>query len=197
MKNGVPLPSWYLFNDFAVSPIEAIETVEYNPEWKMPAVLYFAERDIESNMDSDVNLPISIFEHRLLHVTSLSKTLKRPAHLPKTADELPKDGQLVAIDAEFVSLAKEEAEIRSGGHKSTVKPSRMACARISVVFGEGKHSGEPIFDDYITCAEPVCAAFCSLLFLLCVLFLSSHETTKQKMAAKGCGLPDSLFRHQA
>lgn len=74
---------------------------------------------------------------------------------PITPDTLPQAGDHVAIDAEFVSLAKEEAEIRSDGHKSTVKPAHMACARISVVRGGQADGGLPMLDDYIHTSETV------------------------------------------
>jgi hypothetical protein len=48
----------------------------------------------------------------------------------------------VAIDAEFVSLQKEEAEIRSDGHRSTIKPAHMTCARVSLVYGSGPKKGD-------------------------------------------------------
>lgn len=56
----------------------------------------------------------------------------------QSRDDIPGQGDIVALDAEFVSIAKEEAEIRSGPHKkATIKPAHMACARISAVYGSG------------------------------------------------------------
>ncbi len=68
---------------------------------------------------------------------------------------VPQRGDLIALDAEFVSINKEEAEIRSSGHKATIKPAHMACARISAVYGSGPLAGRTLFDDYIKISEPV------------------------------------------
>lgn len=70
-------------------------------------------------------------------------------------DELPRQGTLIAIDAEFVALQQEEMEFRSDGTKNVLRPSHMSLARVSVTRGQGEKEGVPFIDDYILTKEVV------------------------------------------
>lgn len=75
--------------------------------------------------------------------------------LDKEHGEVPTKGMKVALDAEFVSMRKEETEITADGARSIIRPSRLGLARVSVLRGEGEHEGVPFLDDYIATREPV------------------------------------------
>ena len=58
---------------------------------------------------------------------------------------MPRKGDIVAIDAEFVTLNQEESELRSDGKVSTIKAAQMFVLLLSVVvvrspglYGEGE-----------------------------------------------------------
>jgi PAB-dependent poly(A)-specific ribonuclease subunit 2 len=69
--------------------------------------------------------------------------------------EAPKPKDLIAIDSEFVALQQEEIEVKADGTRETVRPSRLALARLSVCRGAGDQAGVPFIDDYIETKEPV------------------------------------------
>ena len=118
--------------------------------------------------------PMDIFQRRMLSDMSLSKNHQFstvPRGIPLSF--MPGKGDFVAIDAEFVSLQKEEAEIRSDGHRSTTKPAHMACARISLVYGSGPQKGRVIVDDYIKMSEPVGADMISHALYFADIFKTS------------------------
>ena len=165
LKEGITATSWYLFNDFAVKRIDSDKVNEkvvvYNMAYNVPISLFYIRRGTNERfgITPEVQHNMQVLERRLLDDRSIAKGQFR---FPPTfqqlqsRDEIPGEGDIVALDAEFVSIAKEEAEIRSGQHKkATLKPAHMACARISAVFGSGPRKGQVLFDDYINTPEPV------------------------------------------
>ncbi|XP_061114158.1 PAN2-PAN3 deadenylation complex catalytic subunit PAN2 isoform X2 [Conger conger] len=154
-KEGVTHQQWYLFNDFLIEPIDKAESAQFDVSWKIPAILYYAKRNYHSKYDMRIKNPIEASV--LLAEASLARK-QRKTHatfIPLMVSEMPQAGDLVGLDAEFVTLNQEEAELRSDGTKSTIKPSQMSVARITCVRGQGPNEGVPFIDDYISTQEQV------------------------------------------
>ncbi|XP_059384134.1 PAN2-PAN3 deadenylation complex catalytic subunit PAN2-like [Carassius carassius] len=154
-KEGVTHQQWYLFNDFLIEPIDKAESAQFDVNWKVPAVLYYVKRNSHPKYDLRINNPIDASV--LLTEASLARK-QRKSHatfIPLMVSEMPQAADLVGLDAEFVTLNQEEAELRSDGTKSTIKPSQMSVARITCVRGQGPNEGVPFIDDYISTQEQV------------------------------------------
>ncbi|XP_015199779.1 PAN2-PAN3 deadenylation complex catalytic subunit PAN2 [Lepisosteus oculatus] len=154
-KEGVTHQQWYLFNDFLIEPINKAEAAQFDMNWKVPAILYYAKRSYHTKHDLRIKNPIEASV--LLAEASLARK-QRKSHatfIPLMVSEMPQAGDLVGLDAEFVTLNQEEAELRSDGTKSTIKPSQMSVARITCVRGQGPNEGVPFIDDYISTQEQV------------------------------------------
>ncbi|GIY76008.1 PAN2-PAN3 deadenylation complex catalytic subunit PAN2 [Caerostris extrusa] len=147
---------WYLFNDFTIIPITNQEAYYLNHEWKLPCVLYYTRKDMNSRHNLEVLNPVGqqVFREDVSLAARSGQSHITFTPLTIEEEELP-GGQLVAMDAEFVTLNQEEAEIRSDGTRSTIRPSQMSVARISCVRGDGPLEGVPFIDDYISTQEQV------------------------------------------
>ncbi|XP_014664898.1 PREDICTED: PAB-dependent poly(A)-specific ribonuclease subunit PAN2-like [Priapulus caudatus] len=153
-KTGQMRSCWYLFNDFCLSCVNKEEARLFNLDWKVPCVLYFVRKDISKRFQDPVKNPITT--DVLLNEASLAKSRGRAiSFAPLQPNELPQAGDLVGLDAEFVTLNQEEAELRSDGTRSTIKPSQMSVARVTCVRGQSPQEGMPFIDDYISTQEQV------------------------------------------
>jgi PAB-dependent poly(A)-specific ribonuclease subunit 2 len=65
---------------------------------------------------------------------------------------LPGEGDIVALDAEFVSVQEEETVLGDSGDKVIIKETRHALARVSVV---DCRSNSILIDDHVLPKEPV------------------------------------------
>ncbi|KNZ74766.1 PAB-dependent poly(A)-specific ribonuclease subunit PAN2 [Termitomyces sp. J132] len=181
---------WFIFNDFVVRNIPEEEALSFPDKWKVPAIVYYERSDLVEVLDYS-RLPNSIDETILCHDTSIS--LNRDPHLIKhealLANELPRPGTFVAIDAEFVSMQQEETEFRSDGTKKVLRPARLSLARVSVLRGDGQKQGIPFIDDYIHTSEVIVdylTEFSGIKFVVGDLdpHLSRHTLTPLKLVYK-------------
>ncbi len=123
------MSQWYVFNDFSINTIAPFEATWFNLSWKLPCVLFYAaEDDVPASLDKlSFSSPIteSVFREDLSLATTSRQAHKRITFTPLSGSEMPKKGDLVAIDAEFVTLNQEESELRSDGKVSTIKAAQM------------------------------------------------------------------------
>lgn len=152
---------WVLFNDFLVRPVDEAEVLHFGASWKIPAVLVWERmdsaaqahaaqlREMAQSLQPDTTLLTRDWN------MAANRNTEHVRHRVMTEDELPAPGTLVAIDAEFVSLANEQLEVFSDGTRSLLQPSHLALARVSVLRGEGPSEGEPFIDDHIHTTEPI------------------------------------------
>eukprot|EP00117_Sycon_ciliatum_P038315 scpid24822/ scgid28493/ PAB-dependent poly(A)-specific ribonuclease subunit 2; Inactive ubiquitin carboxyl-terminal hydrolase 52 len=155
-KENVDQTQWYIFNDFAVNPVAQDSAVDFADAWKVPCVLFYARRDLNHLYD------LSVRQHQNPNVLVAALPRANPALsqvVPPVrvlqVDELPQRRALFGLDAEFVVLNQEEAELAIDGTKTTIKPSCLSLARITAVRGGNKLHGVPFIDDHIATTEPV------------------------------------------
>lgn len=122
---------WYVFNDFSVNTISPAEAVWFNLAWKQPCIFFYAAGDADmpeclSSLAFSNPITASVFGGDLsLAASSTHRGQKRITFSPLAQSEMPRKGDLVAIDAEFVTLNQEESELRSDGKVSTIKAAQM------------------------------------------------------------------------
>lgn len=150
--------AWHLFNDFLVRHTTKDDALRFDMGWKLPSVLAYQLKSASHVIDDSwkTNLDTSILYRHWSPVQDENSDIFRPL----TPQETPHTGTAVGIDAEFVSLQREEIEIKADGKRETIRPSRMGLARVSVLRGAGDGSEEddfglPFIDDYIAITEPV------------------------------------------
>ena len=102
------------------------EATAVHPTWKIPCILFYQSKDMDTALN-EIYLSNPISSEVFLEDKSLAQRggRKRITFIPLNSEEMPKAGDLVAIDAEFVTLNQEESELRSDGKVSTIKAAQM------------------------------------------------------------------------
>jgi PAB-dependent poly(A)-specific ribonuclease subunit 2 len=134
-----------VFNDFSITTIMPSEATAVYPRWKVPCILFYQSRKMEPPI-AEVILRNPITAEIFMEDKSLAQRggRKRITFIPLNSEEMPKRGDLVAIDAEFVTLNQEESELRSDGKVSTIKAAQMSVARITCVRGKDNMEGSKL-----------------------------------------------------
>jgi len=167
-----PMSDWYLFNDFHILPCSIDQVVDFS--FKSPCVIYYTRIDINNRVPKlDLINPITA-DVFFWNATVNKKNVvnNRVIKIGET-HQLPKEGDIIAVDAEFVSLASEETEIVSEANSNyysriVVNPTHYSLARVSVLLDQfpgsaspkemsrfSPISGIPLVDDYIVTNEPI------------------------------------------
>ena len=173
---------WILFNGFVVSSTVSEDARAFHVSFKDPCLVIFRAVDQEGNKskkerkNSDAKesnkLGLSVMQTKSIYsgrkpeytvTRSNSKswrvylfTIERCIFVHFLSHSLslvlPGQGDLIAFDAEFVSVQEEESILDERGSKVTIREGRLALARMSVI---DCRSGTVILDDYILPCEPV------------------------------------------
>ncbi|THH06212.1 hypothetical protein EW145_g4234 [Phellinidium pouzarii] len=155
-RRGLKSP-WVLFNDFVVTNITEREALGFPGTWKIPAILYYERTDMRGRLnynDLPQGLDLSILQ-RDINI-SINRDNASIKHELLGANELPRPGTMVAIDAEFISMQQEESEYRSDGTKKVLRPARLSLARVSVLRAtDGPKLSVPFIDDHINTSEAI------------------------------------------
>lgn len=135
-----PKCQWYLFNDFAITPVDEVCTPQvlhlfnlsypslqsamavFSLEWLTPCILIYTRKGYATHFDMSELQPLE--PSVLLAETHPPRPLQSPTvHTSLSMSELPEKGDLVGIDAEFVTL-----------NQVCVCVCHMACAIDMCVF---------------------------------------------------------------
>jgi PAB-dependent poly(A)-specific ribonuclease subunit 2 len=143
---------WVLFNGFVVSSTVVEDARAFHMPFKEPCLVIFraiddstkSKKENKKDEAEPTKIPTSVIRTRSL------STGRPPDY--NTKNDLPGAGDLIAFDAEFVSVQEEESVLTNTGSKLVTRETRYALARFSVI---DCHSGNIILDDYVLPCEPV------------------------------------------
>ena len=116
---------WYLLNDFVVQQIDPQEVFSF-PNWKHPAIVSFQRKEEASASHAvvdQIDCASLVVPETVLYLRSLSGT--PTIQLLQSFGRLPGPGDLVAFDAEFVSVSPEKSFINSSGDRIVNEETRQ------------------------------------------------------------------------
>lgn len=142
---------WVLINGFVVSNADIGDATAFHAKFKEPSILVY--RAIDAELGSETSLIDSItLPPDVMKTNSLNNGAKSLLVANQWLHVLPGEGDLVAFDAEFVSVQEEESTLSESGSKLVVRETRYAVARISVI---DCRTDSVVVDDYVLPRERV------------------------------------------
>lgn len=143
--------TWFLMNGLVVTESAIAEVASFKEKFKEPSLIIFRAVDHVSEHQS-LELEYSKLPCKVITTRSITNGALSPYYENQKPSQLPGKGDLVAFDAEFVSVQEEESVISETGTKITIRETRHALGRVSVVNCRTKRI---IFDDHVLPREPV------------------------------------------
>jgi Ubiquitin carboxyl-terminal hydrolase len=149
---------WILLNGLVVSKTDVRDAQGFRLAFREPSLVLY--RDISTvDETSNADGPTSEFTvgPEVIRSKSITDGSLSPHSLNQKADDIPGRGDLVAFDAEFVSVQSEESTLNDQGSKVVTREVRHAVARISAIDCRRttKFRTVVLFDDYVVPQEPV------------------------------------------
>ena len=144
--------SWVIANGYVVSDTVIEDARAFHVPFKEPCLVVY--RAIDDDTKEDDLPPSDVLNQAVPPEVMQTKSITdgRPPKYGADIDSLPGKGDLIAFDAEFVSVQEEEATLTKLGSKVTLREVRHAVARISVI---DCRTGKPLIDDHVLPKEPV------------------------------------------
>lgn len=145
-------PQWLLINDMVSQKSTVMDAFNFHSA-RLPCVLFFCRDDFEladsmaeseslQNFAKSVSVPPSVFQ---------LKSLSSVPCVHMSPMSLPGEGELVAFDAEFVTVELEKVVLDAQGQRTDNEEVRQILARISLIDQDGR----VLADDCVLPMEPV------------------------------------------
>jgi Exonuclease len=144
--------SWALINGFIVCDATLEDATNFSIPYKEPSLVIYSAIDDDYQLRIPSHMDTLTIPPEVMKTVSLTNGSKSPLAANQTPSALPGLGELVAFDAEFVSLQEEEATLTDAGSKVVVRETRYAVARISLI---DCRSGAVVLDDHVLPRERV------------------------------------------
>ena len=142
---------WVLLNGFNVSRTSAEDARAFHVGFKEPCIVMYRCVDMTDSLDQSGEA-MPVVSPEAICTRSLTNNTRSQYAPNQRISLLPGKGELVAFDAEFVSIQEDVTKLTNSGSKLIISETRHAVARISVISCASK---SVLFDDFVLPEETV------------------------------------------